>query len=112
MADSDAGAKRVIRQEGAQEPPSKRQATEGGVFVKHEDIAAAVIGVESGGQSEGVVRQPVTADMAAELKRNLKEALVSRKLMLELELCHLKEERRLLDFAATVSLHTLLHARL
>lgn len=101
MADSDSGIKRAGAPEGAEEPAAKRQATEGGAIVKHDDVAAAGR-VDGGSKVDGGFRQPVTSEMAAELKRKVKEALSRRKVYLELEFNHLESGKRLLDFAATV----------
>lgn len=83
MADSS-GVKRSTGA-GVEEPPSKRQATEGGTVKS-----------EPGGGG------PASAMMAAELKRKVSEALAKRKQLLELELAHLESGGSLLDWTASM----------
>jgi hypothetical protein len=95
MADSaDAGIKRATGALSATEPAAKRQATEASVLGS---------GVPLAGANAVVSRGAATAEMAAELKKKVKEALARRKQLLEQELQHLEAGGKLSDFAATVS---------
>jgi len=99
MADSaDAGVKRATAAAPAVEPAIKRQATEASVL-------GSGIPATSAGATSATSRGASTAEVAAELKKKVKEALARRKQLLELELSHLEAGGKFLDFAATVRPH-------
>ena len=84
MADAS-GLKRPTGVTPGEEPPSKRQATDGSVVQ----------------QERSTTLGPVTAELAAEMKRKVKEALAKRRQLLEAEFAHLEADGKLLDFASS-----------